>query len=352
MIRSMTGFGRCETVINGREITVEIKSVNHRYFEFSCRTPRSYGFLDDKLKNYVNSRVSRGKIDMFVSIGASDEEPCDVTVNHQLVSGYINAFKEISEKYDIPNDVSTVSLSRFPDVFTVHKAPEDEDQITADVLSAAKIAVDAFVAMREAEGEKMKEDILSRANTILSVVGEIEERSPQTVAEYEQRLMERIKQTLAENDVKVDEQRVLTEVAVFADKVAVAEEMNRESNTIGSKVQDAILAHKVVDIKSEIEKIREQVQNIEYGEQMKLINIGFGNLVSSDKIVAVVAPESAPVKRIVQDAKQNNLLIDATCGRKCKSVIVAENNHVILSEISCEAIQNRTDESEENKDEH
>ena len=149
MIRSMTGFGRCETVINGREITVEIKSVNHRYFEFSCRTPRSYGFLDDKLKNYVNSRVSRGKIDMFVSIGASDEEPCDVTVNHQLVSGYINAFKEISEKYDIPNDVSTVSLSRFPDVFTVHKAPEDEDQITADVLSAAKIAVDAFVAMRE-----------------------------------------------------------------------------------------------------------------------------------------------------------------------------------------------------------
>lgn len=294
MIRSMTGFGRCETVINGREITVEIKSVNHRYFEFSCRTPRSYGFLDDKLKNYVNSRVSRGKIDMFVSIGASDEEPCDVTVNHQLVSVYINAFKEISEKYDIPNDVSTVSLSRFPDVFTVHKAPEDEDQITADVLSAAKIAVDAFVAMREAEGEKMKEDILSRANTILSVVGEIEERSPQTVAEYEQRLMERIKQTLAENDVKVDEQRVLTEVAVFADKVAVAEEtvrlrshfdqlskfleydepvgrkidfiiqeMNRESNTIGSKVQDAILAHKVVDIKSEIEKIREQVQNIE-----------------------------------------------------------------------------------------
>ena len=114
MIRSMTGFGRCETVINGREITVEIKSVNHRYFEFSCRTPRSYGFLDDKLKNYVNSRVSRGKIDMFVSIGASDEEPCDVTVNHQLVSGYINAFKEISEKYDIPNDVSTVSLHAFP----------------------------------------------------------------------------------------------------------------------------------------------------------------------------------------------------------------------------------------------
>lgn len=294
MIKSMTGFGRCESVINGREITVEIKSVNHRYFEFSCRTPRGYGFLDDKLKSYVNSRVSRGKIDMFVTIGASEETPAQVTVNHQLVSGYINAFKEISDTYGIENDVTAVSLSRFPDVFTVHKAPEDEEQITADVLSVAKTALDSFIMMREAEGEKMKADILSRANTILSIVSEIEERSPQTVAEYENRLLERIRQTLEDYEVEIDEQRVLTEVAVFSDKVAVAEEtvrlrshfdqleefleysepvgrkidfiiqeMNREANTIGSKVQDAVLAHKVVDIKSEIEKIREQVQNIE-----------------------------------------------------------------------------------------
>lgn len=294
MIKSMTGFGRCESVINGREITVEIKSVNHRYFEFSCRTPRGYGFLDDKLKSYVNSRVSRGKIDMFVTIGASEETPAQVTVNHQLVSGYINAFKEISDTYGIENDVTAVSLSRFPDVFTVHKAPEDEEQITADVLSVAKTALDSFIMMREAEGEKMKADILSRANTILSIVSEIEERSPQTVAEYENRLLDRIRQTLEDYEVEIDEQRVLTEVAVFSDKVAVAEEtvrlrshfdqleefleysepvgrkidfiiqeMNREANTIGSKVQDAVLAHKVVDIKSEIEKIREQVQNIE-----------------------------------------------------------------------------------------
>ena len=294
MIKSMTGFGRCESVINGREITVEIKSVNHRYFEFSCRTPRGYGFLDDKLKSYVNSRVSRGKIDMFVTVGASEETPAQVTVNHQLVSGYINAFKEISDTYGIENDVTAVSLSRFPDVFTVHKPPEDEEQITADVLSVAKTALDSFIMMREAEGEKMKSDILSRANTILSIVSEIEERSPKTVAEYENRLLERIRQTLEDYEVEIDEQRVLTEVAVFSDKVAVAEEtvrlrshfdqleefleysepvgrkidfiiqeMNREANTIGSKVQDAVLAHKVVDIKSEIEKIREQVQNIE-----------------------------------------------------------------------------------------
>lgn len=294
MIKSMTGFGRCEAEINGREITVEVKSVNHRYFEFSCRTPRGYGFLDDKLKSYVNSRVSRGKIDMFVTIGANDEAPSEVTVNHQLVSGYINAMKEISDTYGVENDVTVVSLSRFPDVFTVHKPAEDEEQITNDVLAVAKTALDSFVAMRETEGEKMKADILSRANTILSIVGEIEERSPQTVAEYEERLLERIKQTLEDYEVEIDEQRVLTEVAVFSDKVAVAEEtvrlrshfeqlnkfleydepvgrkidfiiqeMNREANTIGSKVQDAVLAHKVVDIKSEIEKIREQVQNIE-----------------------------------------------------------------------------------------
>ena len=294
MIKSMTGFGRCEAEINGREITVEIKSVNHRYFEFSCRTPRGYGFLDDKLKSYVNSRVSRGKIDMFVTVGANDEAPSQVTVNHQLVSGYINAMKEISDTYGVENDVTVVSLSRFPDVFTVHKPAEDEEQITNDVLSVAKTALDSFISMRETEGEKMKADILSRANTILSIVGEIEERSPQTGAEYEERLLERIKQTLEDYEVEIDEQRVLTEVAVFSDKVAVAEEtvrlrshfeqlekfleydepvgrkidfiiqeMNREANTIGSKVQDAVLAHKVVDIKSEIEKIREQVQNIE-----------------------------------------------------------------------------------------
>ncbi len=294
MVKSMTGFGRCETEINGRAITVEIKSVNHRYFEFSCRITRGYSFLEDKLKAFVNARVARGKIDMFVSVGAADDVPCEVAVNHSLVSGYLTAMKEISDTYGVPNDASVVALSRFPDVFTVNKAPVDEEQLTSDVLTAADAALNSFVAMRETEGARMKADILSRAETILSIVSEIEERSPQTVREYENRLLERIRQTLENLSVEVDEQRILTEVAVFADKVAVAEEtvrlrshfeqlraflsldqpvgrkidfiiqeMNREANTIGSKVQDAVLAHKVVDIKSEIEKIREQVQNIE-----------------------------------------------------------------------------------------
>lgn len=292
MIRSMTGFGRSESVINSREITVEIKSVNHRYFEFNCRTTRGYSFLEEKLKSYVSQKVSRGKVDMFVSLSASEDAEAQVSVNHQLASGYINAFKELKETYNIPDDVTTTILARYPDILTVSKAPEDEEQVLADVLQAVDVALDSFVAMREAEGEKLKTDVLSRAQTILNIVSEIEERSPITVKEYENRLKAKIMETL--EDKNIDEQRVLTEVAIFADKVAVAEEtvrlrshfeqmnkfmdsdvpvgrkldfiiqeMNREANTIGSKVQDAQLAHKVVDIKSEIEKIREQVQNIE-----------------------------------------------------------------------------------------
>lgn len=294
MIKSMTGFGRCRTVLHGREISVEIKSVNHRFFEFSCRTTKGYGFLDDKLKALVNSRVSRGKIDMFVTVGAAEDTPAEVKINHSLVSGYINAMKEISETYGIENDVTVTAISRFPDVYTVSKAPENEEEITADVLEAANTAIDGFIAMREAEGEKMKADILGRAEVILATVDEIDERSPQTVKEYEERLLDRINRTLQDYNINIDEQRVLTEVAVFADKVAVAEEtvrlrshfaqlskimesqtpigreidfiiqeMNREANTIGSKVQDAEIAHKVVKIKSEIEKMREQIQNIE-----------------------------------------------------------------------------------------
>lgn len=294
MIKSMTGFGRCRTVLHGREISVEIKSVNHRFFEFSCRTPKGYGFLDDKLKTLVNSRVSRGKIDMFVTVGTAEDTPAEVKINHSLVSGYINAMKEISETYGIENDMTVTAVSRFPDVYTVSKAEENEEEITADVLEAANTAVDGFIAMREAEGEKLKADILGRARVILDIVDEIDERSPQTVKEYEERLLDRINRTLLDCNINIDEQRVLTEVAVFADKVAVAEEtvrlrshfaqlskimesqmpigreidfiiqeMNREANTIGSKVQDAEIAHKVVKIKSEIEKMREQIQNIE-----------------------------------------------------------------------------------------
>lgn len=293
MIKSMTGYGRAEKEIGGKIITVEIKSVNHRFFEFSCRTSRGYAFLEEKLKSYVSSRVSRGKIDMFVSILSVDEEGAvEVMVNHSLAEGYVKAMAELSERYGIENDTTSSLVARFPDVLTVHKAPEDEDEVLSAVLSVASKAVDKFISMREVEGEKLYEDVLSRANKILSIVEVIEEYSPGIVEEYEKRLRSRIEELLGSNTY--DPQRVLTEVAIFADKVAVAEEtvrlrshiaqlntfmnvsesigkkldfivqeMNREANTIGSKIQDAQLAHEVVNIKGEIEKIREQIQNIE-----------------------------------------------------------------------------------------
>ena len=292
MVKSMTGFGRCETEVNGRRITVEMKSVNHRYFEFSCRTSRGYSFLEDKLKKYVATKVARGKVDMYVSVTESEDSEVNVTINKPLASGYVNAIKTLATEYNIPDDLSVSVLSRYSDIFQIHKEEQDEEQVFSDVKVALDIALDGFLAMREAEGEKLKDDVLSRVDTIMSIVSEIEERSPLTVEEYRQKLTKRITDMLS--GAQIDEQRILTEAAIFADKVAVDEEtvrlrshfeqmrtffetgapigrkldfivqeMNREANTIGSKVTDSILAHKVVDIKSEIEKIREQIQNIE-----------------------------------------------------------------------------------------
>ncbi|MGN0478834.1 MAG: YicC/YloC family endoribonuclease [Hominenteromicrobium sp.] len=292
MLKSMTGYGRCEETVNGRHITVELKSVNHKYFEFSPRVTRGYGFLEDKLKTYVQSRVARGKIDLYLSIETLEDSDVVVHVNHSLAAGYIAAFRELSERYNLPDSVTVNSLSRYSDIFSVHKAPEDEDAIWADVRAVAEKAVDAFIAMREAEGRRLYADILSRASTIIEIVGKIEARSPETVKEYRERLETKLREVLA--DTTIDEQRILTEAAIFADKVAVAEEtvrlrshfdqlrafldseepsgrkmdflvqeMNRETNTIGSKASDSQIAYMVVDIKAEIEKIREQIQNIE-----------------------------------------------------------------------------------------
>ena len=288
----MTGYGRCEEMLNGRHITVELKSVNHKYFEFSPRVTRGYGFLEDKLKSYVQSRVARGKVDMYVSVETLEDSDVVVSVNHSLAAGYIAAFREIAERYDLPDTVNVNTLSRYSDVFSVHKAPADEEAIWADVQAVAEKAVDAFIAMREVEGQRLYDDIISRAATIIEIVGKIEQRSPETVREYRERLEAKLREVL--QDTTIDEQRILTEAAIFADKVAVAEEtvrlrshfnqlkafldskepsgrkmdflvqeMNRETNTIGSKASDSKIAYMVVDIKAEIEKIREQIQNIE-----------------------------------------------------------------------------------------
>lgn len=292
MIRSMTGYGRHQASVGGMDITVEIKSVNHRYYEYSSRLPRTYGFLDDKLKSYLQGRIARGKVEVYVSIDTIDAPGSEVVVNYALTEGYLKALQDLSERYALKNDVSVMALTRYPDILTVHKAPEDEDTVWEAVRQVADKALDAFVTMREKEGARLREDVLSRAHTILQAVEQVEERSPQTVQEHMDKVQARMRELL--DGAAVDEQRLLTEAALYADKIAVAEEtvrlrshlsqleqlldsseavgrkldflvqeINREANTIGSKCQDVELARIVVDIKAEVEKIREQIQNIE-----------------------------------------------------------------------------------------
>lgn len=292
MIKSMTGYGKSEQTIDSLNVTVEIKSVNHRYFEFSARVPREYGFLEEKLKKYCNSLITRGKVECYVSVEDLEEREMEVNVNETLAAGYVKALKELSERFGLKDDISAVTLSRYPDVITLHKASEDEERIWNAVKTVAETAVSKFIEMRETEGSKLRGDILSRADYIIECVEFIEGRSPETVREYNEKLKQRMKELLGY--AAVDEQRLLNEAAIYADKIAVDEEtvrlrshisqlrefmnsseaigrkldflvqeINREANTIGSKAQDVDIAKKVIAIKAEVEKIREQVQNIE-----------------------------------------------------------------------------------------
>lgn len=292
MLKSMTGYGRSEMTVGGRHIIFEIKSVNHKYFEFNSRISRGYLFLEDKLKVYLQGKLSRGKVDVFLQIETLEDADAQVQVNHSLAAGYYAALQELRERYSLPDEPTLALLTRYGDIFSVHRAPENEEEIWQAVQQAAEPAVESFLRMREAEGARLREDILSKAQRILELVGQVEQETPQTVKEYQERLEAKIQELLG--DAHFDEQRVLTEVAVFADKVAVDEEnvrlrshfqqleklidsqepvgrkidflvqeMNREANTIGSKSVNSRIAYLVVDIKSEIEKIREQVQNVE-----------------------------------------------------------------------------------------
>ncbi|MCD7872259.1 MAG: YicC family protein [Clostridiales bacterium] len=292
MLKSMTGFGRASEEINGYSITVELKSVNHRYFEFTCRCPRQYSFAEEKLKSFINSRVSRGKVDCFLSVEALNADNADVAVNHTLAAAYVRAASELVKTYRLVNNLGVCELAKFPDVLILRKGQEDEEALWQAIKSVAEKALNSFILMRAAEGEKMRADIFSRAQFILECVSFVEQRSPETVREYNKKLTDRVHELLG--DVSLDENRIIQEAAIFADKVAVAEEtvrlrshidqlleflnsaepigrkmdflvqeMDREANTIGSKASDVLIARRVVDIKAEIEKIREQIQNIE-----------------------------------------------------------------------------------------
>ena len=293
MIKSMTGYGRARRELHKRDITVEVRSVNNRYLDCAVRMPRMYAFAEDAVKQCVQKAVSRGKVDVFISVDASAADVAKVTVNRELAAQYAAALKELSEvcgptAYRVTPD----QLARFPDVLTVTKADEDLETVSADLCAVLEEALAAFNAMRATEGARLAEDIGNRLDNILTGTGQVEARSPETVAEYRRKLTARMQEVL--QSATVDEQRILTEAAVYADKVAVDEEtvrlrshvsqlrnmlasdepmgrkmdfliqeVNRESNTIGSKCSDVEIAQVVVNLKAEVEKMREQVQNVE-----------------------------------------------------------------------------------------
>ena len=292
MVLSMTGYGRGESVEHGRDITIEIRSVNARYFEYTSRLPRSCSYLDAALKKQLNARISRGKVELALTLQTIEAAESVVSVNMDLARGYAKALRDISETIGVKNDLNAAALARMPDVLTVSCARTDEAQLAADVEKVCALALDNFLGMRAAEGEKMKTDVMGRLDFIEQKVADIERLSAGRVDAYTNRLYEKLKTLLA--DKEIDESRILTEAAVFADKTAIDEEtvrlhshlaqyrailamnepvgrkldfltqeLNRETNTIGSKCQDLDITRIVVDVKAEIEKIREQIQNIE-----------------------------------------------------------------------------------------
>jgi uncharacterized protein (TIGR00255 family) len=292
MIKSMTGFGRCLETVGGRDILVEIKSVNHRYYEFSARVPRAYGYLEEKLKSFLQGRISRGKVDVGVAFYNLSEENERIEVNMDVARQYLDALRGANEELGLEDDITLSRLMRLPDIFSVKKQQEDEDAVWNDVKLVADKALASFISMREAEGTKMRDDILRRLCYIEELVGKVEVKSPETTEKYRKKLYDKISDVL--NDKNIDEQRIITEAAIFSEKTAVDEEtvrlrshihqcrelleaeeavgrkldfliqeFNREANTIGSKAQDIEITKIVVELKSEIEKIREQIQNIE-----------------------------------------------------------------------------------------
>ena len=292
MVKSMTGYGRAVETVNGREFTVEVRSVNNRYLDCNVKLPRMLSFAEDSVKQAVKNTISRGKVDVFITVRSESAADVKVSLNAAMVEGYLAAMKQMVADYGVQDDVSVSVISRMPEVFTVEKPEVDEEQLLSDLMGVAAKALANYDAMRAAEGKALENDLRSRGNTIAELVSQVEAGNGQTVIDYRTRLYNKLKEVLA--NTAIDESRILTEAAIFADKVAVDEEtvrlrshleqmnsmltgggaigrkldfllqeMNRESNTIGSKCTDVKLARIVVDIKAELEKIREQTQNIE-----------------------------------------------------------------------------------------
>lgn len=292
MIYSMTGYGRASELFGNREITVELRSVNNRYLDCSVKLPRAFSYAEDAVKKKIKDAISRGKVDVFVTVRNQEGEDVEVTLNRSVVESYLKAMKSLVADYGVKDDISVSSVTSLPDVFSIEREEMDEDEAQSQLLKVLDAALEKHSSMRAIEGEAMEEDLRNRAVTVLELVAEVEKRSPVTLENYRAKLTEKMQEVLA--STQIDEGRILQEAAIYADKIAVDEEtvrlrshfaqmdqmltvggpigrkldfllqeMNRETNTIGSKGNDLEQARHVVAIKAELEKIREQVQNIE-----------------------------------------------------------------------------------------
>ena len=292
MTKSMTGYGRSELQEDHKDVFIEIKSVNHRYIDFSIRVPRYYSFLEDKVREHLQKSIFRGKINVYVAIESHNEDAKTVLLDEGMAASYINVLQQLKDKFGLKDDLSVSNVARYTDLFKIEKKEEDQEELWAVVKKALDAAVEDFVAMRIREGGRLKGDLIERGAYITKIIEEIESRSPEIVEEYREKIEARIKELL--QNVPIDENRLLTEAAIFADKIGITEEvvrlkshiaelyqilnnegsvgrkldfliqeMNREINTIGSKANDLYISKRVVDVKSEIEKMREQIQNIE-----------------------------------------------------------------------------------------
>ena len=373
MIKSMTGYGSAKGEAGGLRFTVELKSVNNRYLDISVRMPRGLLFAEEMVKSAVQCSISRGKIDVFISIDSTENADTIIRINESLASGYFKAAADLSSRYGVENDLTAVSLARFPDVLSVEKSEPDKDSLLSELQAIVENALLDFDDMRIREGEKLKLDLVEKMDNISALLAVVEEKAPETLLNYRNRLQQKLDELLSDRNIAED--RILAECAIFADKIAVDEEtvrlrshlsqfhqmlqagspigrkmdfliqeFNREANTIGSKCQNSEIAHTVVELKSEIEKAREQIQNVEW-TLMKFISIGFGNFVSVEKIMTIVSPESAPIKRVIADAKEKGLLIDASFGRSTKAVLIMTSGHVILSALVPAVLSERIDPS-------
>ena len=366
-MKSMTGYGKGVAAHDGRELTVELKSVNHRFLDIGMRVPRTLSCTEDTIRKVLSERLSRGHIDVFLNYRNTRTDAKTVRVDTQLLAAYVAAARSIPQSLDLPDDLTLTGALRLPDVTEIVTADEDAEALTALAKQATNAAVDALETMRHAEGERLKAALSAEVDQMAAYREQILARAPMVTEDYRKKLTERIEQVLS--DAEIDRARLATEIALFADRACIDEVPRLSGNRRADRTQDGLFdsgneprmqydrqqgkrcgadrdraALQVRDRKA----ARADSEHRMSMKHAKLVSIGFGNLVQADRIVAIVAPDSAPVKRIIADARERNLLIDASAGRKTRAVLVMDSAHIILSGLQSETIANRlgADDSE------